>query len=226
MSQLRTSIVFAALVAMGGGCGPRPSTPLTAAAFAGDVGGVRAALTDTPADEMVDGWTPLVWAARGGRVGVMEVLLEAGADPNRADGRNGWTPLMHAIHKRRGPAARLLLARGADATRGAGATSPLQMAALDNDADLLRLLLQARPPRTQQVLAMAVAASGGAFADIDRPLLGSCHAEAVRVLLEADPTLARAAPGTGAVARWWARRRGCTEVAGLLAATPRGSGGR
>ncbi len=48
---------------------------------------------------------------------------------------------MHAQHVKQDGAAALLLARGADGTRGAGGTSPLEMAALDNDVEMLRALL-------------------------------------------------------------------------------------
>jgi ankyrin repeat protein len=200
-----------ALALLAGACHHAPSTPLGRAAHSGDVVQVRALLTTSSADASADGWSPLVWAARAGQVETMTLLLDAGADPNRPDGRLGWTPLMHALHKRRTQAARLLLARGADGTRGAGGTSPLEMAALDNDVEWLRILLAARPPRDQRLRAFDRAVSGGALADVDRPLLGNCHTEAVRLLLEADPDLARPGEWLGQPL-WWARRQGCTDV--------------
>jgi len=213
-TRFATAFVLALLMAA---CGPTPSTPLTSAAFRGDVAQVTTLLATTPADTDADGWTPLIWAARGGRVQAMTLLLDAGADPNRPDPRHGWTPLMHALHTAHADAARLLLARGADGARGAGRNSPLQMAALDNDVDLMRRLLVSRPSRDQLLRAFDLAVAGGALVDIDRPLLGSCHTEAVRLLLDSDRTLARSGQRLG-LPLWWARRQGCREVIALVAA--------
>jgi ankyrin repeat protein len=198
-------------------CRLEPSTPLTSAAFRGDAAQVKALLATTSADTAADVWTPLIWAARAGRVEVMTLLLDAGADPNRRDSRHGWTPLMHAQHVKQDGAAALLLARGADGTRGAGGTSPLEMAALDNDVEMLRALLAAKPPRDQQVRAFDLAVSGGVLADLDRPLLGGCHPEAVTVLLAYDKTLARIPDGLGSPV-WWARQRRCEATIGQVAA--------
>ena len=130
----------------------------------------------------------------------MTLLLDAGGDPNRRDSRQGWTPLMHAQHAKQGSAAQLLLSRGADGASGAGGNSPMEMAALDNDVALLRTLLAANPPRDQQVRAFALAVSGGALADSDRPV-GRCHTETVSLLpgLRQDPG-ARSHEGVGRAA--------------------------
>lgn len=218
MAHVRTGFPIAVVsILLTAACGPTPSTPLTNAAFRGDAEQVKTLLATTSADTAADGWTPLIWAARGGHVEVMVPLLDAGADPNRPDPRQGWTPLMHALHTAHGDAARLLLARGADGARGAGGNSPLQMAALDNDADLMHRLLAAQPSRDQQRRALDLAVAGGALVDIDRPLLGSCHTEAVRLLLAFDRSLARSGDGPGSPL-WWARRQGCQEVIALVAA--------
>jgi ankyrin repeat protein len=199
-------------------CRPTPSTPLTSAAFRGDAVEVTTLLKTTSADTAADGWSPLIWAARAGRVEVMTLLLDAGADPNRRDTRQGWTPLMHAQHARQRSAAQLLLRRGADGAGGAGGTSPMEMAVLDNDVALLRTLLAANPPRDQQVRAFALAVSGGALADVDRPLLGRCHSEAVSLLLSFDKTLAQAQHEGVGTPLWWARRQGCQATISQLAA--------
>ena len=201
-------------------CRPTPSTPLSSAAYRGDVATVRSLLDATSADTAADGWTPLIWATRAGRIEVMTLLLDAGADPNRRDSRQGWTPLMHAQHVKQDGAARLLLARGADGTAGAEGTSPLEMASLDNDVEMLRALLAAGPPRDQQRRAIDLAVSGGAFADVDRPLLGRCRTEAVAVLLAHDTTLGHAQEAVGSPL-WWARRQGCEGTIAKVTAASR-----
>jgi ankyrin repeat protein len=198
------------------GCRPHPSEPLSQAAWEGDLGRLRALLARTPADAPDGDWTALVWAARGGQSGAIDVLLQAGADPNRRDTRNGWTPIMHALHTRHAAAARLLLARGADGRIGSGGNSPLEMAALDDDTETMKLLLAAGPPPDQKARALSIAVSGGVLVDIDRPLFGSCHPDAVRLLLQADPAFRFDDAGFGSPL-WWARSKGCREVLGLVA---------
>jgi ankyrin repeat protein len=212
MARVHALVPIVSIALIMSGCRRGPSTPLAGAAYSGDVAQVKTLLATTPADTAADGWTPLIWASRAGRVEVMTLLLDARADPNRADTRQGWTPLMHALHKQQGGAARLLLSRGADGARGAGGTSPLEMAALDNDVGLLRAVLTSKPSRAQLVRAFDLAVSGGALADVDRPLLGACHTESVTLLLATDGSLARAAADTLGSPLWWARRQGCEEV--------------
>jgi ankyrin repeat protein len=57
--------------------------------------------------------TPLLYAARDGRIDIARVLLDAGADVNLADA-NGITPLIGAITNNHPEAARFLIDRGAD----------------------------------------------------------------------------------------------------------------
>lgn len=59
------------------------------------------------------GMTPLLYAARDGRIEIARVLLDAGADVNLADA-NGITPLIGAITNNHPEAARFLIDRGAD----------------------------------------------------------------------------------------------------------------
>jgi len=59
-----------------------------------------------------DGYTPLSWAAGYGRLDVVKVLIEKGADVND-NGRDGWTPLMSAVKKGHSQVAELLIEKGA-----------------------------------------------------------------------------------------------------------------
>ncbi len=59
------------------------------------------------------GMTPLLFAARDGRLAAARVLLDAGANPNAAD-PNSITPLLMAITNNQLAVAQLLVDRGAD----------------------------------------------------------------------------------------------------------------
>ena len=87
--------------------------------------------------------TPTCWAAYKGRLEVLKVLLEAGADPNTADG-NGNCPLHWAATRGFKSTAQLLLDSGADIdkTDKRGQT-PLYWAARIGHTDVVRMLLNA-----------------------------------------------------------------------------------
>jgi ankyrin repeat protein len=160
----------------------------------------------------------LVWAARTGDVSTIARLATSGMDLDSPDvNRNHWTPLQHAVHKQQAESVRVLLEWGAspDATQP-GNTTPLFMAADSHDPTIVRLLVDAgadvdwigpgkRTPLTQAI-------SGGALWDVmDRPVLGGCRTETVRVLLKSGAT---PTPRTKAwnQAIWWARAHDCADV--------------
>jgi len=218
---------FMLLVGLGlglaaGGCADGPNLPLALVAARNAAATVRQLLAEGhQADERDPaGLTALIWAARAGAVDAMTALLDAGADPNLRDGRHGWTPLMHAIHKRHPDAVRLLLERGADPNERTDAFTPLMMAAAEADAIYARLLLDyAADPHARGnggATALSQAVSGGALSDIDRPLLGGCRTETVRLLKANDPTLAIPDTIAGWHAVWWAKFHGCQEVLKLV----------
>jgi hypothetical protein len=90
------------------------------------------------------------------------------------------------------------------------------MAALDDDTGTMRRILAARPPREQVRQALAVAVSGGTLVDIDRPPIGSCHDDAVRLLQQADPPLSVLRTAPLRIAIWWARIERCGTVLAML----------
>ena len=133
-------------------CRPGPSTlPIVAAAERGDTAELRALLASGVEVDAVDDQeaTALIPAARGGRVGVLTVLLEAGGNPNHLDGRlgrnparRGWTPLVHAVHTNQTAAVQTLRNFGADPNLPArGGDTPLVMAAGYGRTSLVELLL-------------------------------------------------------------------------------------
>ena len=89
----------------------------------------------------VDRSTPLLEGAENGHKGVVQLLLDKGADPNKAD-RAGSTPLHKAAyywdHK---DVVRLLLGRGADPNKEDGdGVTPIKVAAEFGRKDVVALL--------------------------------------------------------------------------------------
>ena len=89
-------------------------TPLMMAALKGNLA-VCKALIARGADVNKPGWTPLHYAASGGHVGVIGLLLEENAYVDAAS-PNGTTPLMMAARYGSDEAVDALLLAGADAT--------------------------------------------------------------------------------------------------------------
>jgi ankyrin repeat protein len=204
------------------GCADAPMVPLALVAARNAVDTVRQLLAEghQPDERDADGLTPLMWAARNGAVEAMTALLDAGADPNARDTRNGWTPLLHAIHTQRVDAVRLLLERGADPNARLDSTTPLMMAAVEIDPSFVKLLLEyGADPQARGyggATALSLAVSGGALSDIDRPLLGGCRTETVRVLKTHDPKMDMPDTIAGWHALWWARFHGCHDVLNMV----------
>ena len=131
-----------------------------------------------------EGKTPLLAAAEAGRLPVVELLLENGADVNARDKKFGATPLVWAAARNHAGVVKALLARGADpAAKGqkTGA-SALLSAALKGDRDITKMLLEKGANANDKDLegrtALMFAAQNG-------------HLTTVQLLLEkgADPRL-------------------------------------
>ena len=129
-------------------------TALWEAAAAGDEDAVRTALAEDPAlarayeeyhYQPTTLMTMLHVAARWDHIGVMTLLLDAGADVAALapPGKGRMTPL-HVAGRGNGAAIRLLLERGADPSACAkGGITPLYTAAYNGNIEGCRLLLAA-----------------------------------------------------------------------------------
>ncbi|KAH8091519.1 hypothetical protein JL720_5826 [Aureococcus anophagefferens] len=131
---------------------PTKSRELVAAARAGDLGRLRAVLAwgcdvdgsdDDGPPEGEERWTALFYAVRGGRLDLVDALLDAGASVDRAD-LDGWTALQIAAEAGRlGCLRRLLQAGAAPDREDMDALTPLMYAAMGGHTAVCDALLDA-----------------------------------------------------------------------------------
>jgi ankyrin len=96
------------------GDAPRWVLPNSVPGFGHGIGIVRGGLPDRGSRYLIPGaMTPLMYAARDGRLESARLLLDAGANIEQADA-NGITPLLTAIANNHPDVARLLIERGAN----------------------------------------------------------------------------------------------------------------
>ncbi|KAK4678539.1 hypothetical protein QC764_308560 [Podospora pseudoanserina] len=87
------------------------------------------------------GRTPLSWAAQEGRLSIVKLLIQGGADPDKVDGR-GYRPLYRALENGHEAIVRLLIDSGADikAQDNSGSTA-LILASQNGHEAIARLLI-------------------------------------------------------------------------------------
>jgi ankyrin repeat protein len=117
---------------------------------AGDEAATRTLLADEPGlinARDADKSTPLHYAAWKGHAGVIEILLDAGADIGAHNENDHWgtTPLHAAAHANNKDAAAVLIRRGANvnAARAAGSGTPLAETRVHNATAVAKLLREA-----------------------------------------------------------------------------------
>ncbi|GLC46803.1 hypothetical protein PLESTM_001928000 [Pleodorina starrii] len=122
-----------------------------AAAQDGNVAKLRRILQRNPAavngDSASGGsYTPLHYAARGGHLEAVELLLKSGANPNAATRGMGATPLHRAALQGHTHVVRRLLAAGADPLAAdCDRETALHKAATQGHAEVCRLILDSCP---------------------------------------------------------------------------------
>jgi uncharacterized protein len=128
---------------------PKDESPLMLAALKGHKELVRQ-LIARDADVNKTGWTPLHYAATGGHLEVILMLLEAHAYID-AESPNKTTPLMMAAMYGTPAAVRLLLESGADPTLrnqlGMSAVDFAQQASRPDSAELVAAAVRGRQPK-------------------------------------------------------------------------------
>jgi ankyrin repeat protein len=96
------------------GAAPRWVLPNSVPGFGHGIGNIRGGLPERGSRGLIPGaMTPLLYAARDGRLESARMLLDAGATLEQADA-NGITPLLMAIGNNHPDVARFLIDRGAD----------------------------------------------------------------------------------------------------------------
>lgn len=165
------------------------------------------------------GWTPLMFAARGGHVEIARALLDAGADVNR-NGRSAASALHVAVENGHYDMAALLLEAGA-----APYHAILYSAAVRGDADTAQLLVDygvpADAPVDPEGAAVVRSADNRGARELDggSPLLVAAmrgHARVVRVLLNAGADINVRDPRAHWTPLQWATHHNHIAVADML----------
>lgn len=128
---------------------PKDESPLMLAALKGKLDLARKLITHG-ADVNKTGWTPLHYAATGGHVDMIELLLDENAYID-AESPNKTTPLMMAAYYGSATAVKALLEAGADPTLrnqlGLSAVEFAQRANRPDVAEMVAAAIRAKQPR-------------------------------------------------------------------------------
>jgi uncharacterized protein len=128
---------------------PKDESPLMIAALKGRLDFVKE-LIARGADVNKTGWTPLHYAATGGHLEIMQLLLDQNAYID-AESPNGTTPLMMAAQYSSAAAVKLLLDAGADPTLknqlGLSAIDFANRVSREDSAELIAAAVRSSKPK-------------------------------------------------------------------------------
>lgn len=156
--------------------------------------------------------SPLLVASQGGHFEVVQVLIEAAADLDKATSSTGFTSLLVASQKGHSEVVRLLIAAGADkekSSNGAGIT-PLIMASQRGHLEVVRLLVEAGADKEKATKAKSDEATPLLMASQENRL------EVVRCLIQAGADKNKASAVTGITPLLMAAQRNHLDVARVL----------
>ena len=89
------------------------------------------------------GWTPLIFASDNGHKEIVEMLMRAGADIEKAD-KYGWTPLIVAINNGHKEIVEILIRAGADIEKANKyGWTPLIIASNNGYKEIVEMLIRA-----------------------------------------------------------------------------------
>lgn len=156
--------------------------------------------------------SPLLVASQGGHFEVVQVLIEAAADLDKATSSTGFTSLLVASQKGHSEVVRLLIAAGADkekSSNGAGIT-PLIMASQRGHLEVVRLLVEAGADKEKATKAKSDEATPLLMASQENRL------EVVRCLIQAGADKNKASAVMGITPLLMAAQRNHLDVARVL----------
>ncbi len=124
---------------------PQGFTPLTLAAYNGDISAIQTLLSHGATIDSFDryGNSALTMAITRGHAKAVDELLSKGADINKSRGDRGQTPLGAAIWANNKTIINNLISKGADLNLGTGEFTPLSLAVFKADLSLVKLLVDA-----------------------------------------------------------------------------------
>ena len=218
---VRAALVLVLVAALWPGVVPLDAAELHDAAAKGDLEEVKRLVSRRGADvnEISDKrgdtfhMTPLMLAARGGYLDVVDLLLSSGADTSREDKGSGRElPLTYAAAGGHLAIVNLLLSSGADIEAG---EPPLSLASENGHEDVVRLLLErgANPNRTWGELPLTRAVANGHLQVAELLLSSGANVNSVRSFVAA---FTGKPAGTSMTALMVASQFGDVDVVSLL----------
>ena len=127
-----------------------------------------------------EGWTALMTASSDGPVSIVQLLLQHGADPNKANDNFGDTPLMMAVAVQKTAIVKELLAHGGDPHKKNKSGHSAHFVALHvNNHEILRMMKE-NPKKKSSVKAEKTAHQPTSAGASNRRKRAICYDTAVR----------------------------------------------